>query len=169
MPIVFRFLVLAFVAGLSPFTAAAQQAGSGATVAFGSLKADPTLPVEVTSDQLNVDQTAGTAIFTGNVVVIQGEMRLTAPVVQVDYAEDRRRIARLHATGGVTLVNAGEAAESDEAVYTIDTGNVVMTGNVLLTQGTSALSGNRLTVDLTQGTGVMDGRVQTVFLPGSAP
>jgi len=43
-----------------------------------------------------------------------------------------------------------------------------MTGDVLLTQGTSALSGKVLTVDLTTGTGVMEGRVQTVFVPGSA-
>ncbi len=122
----------------------------GATVAFGSMKGDPTLPVEVTADQLEVNQADGTALFTGNVVVIQGEMRLTAPRVKVNYAEDRQEIERLDASGGVTLVNGGEAAESEEAVYTIDIGEVVMTGQVLLTQGSSALSGNRLTVDLTR-------------------
>lgn len=138
----------------------------GATVAFGSMKGDPTLPVEVTADQLQVNQADGTAIFTGNVIVIQGAMRLTAPLVKVNYAEDRSAIERLDASGGVTLVNGGEAAESEEAVYTIDSGEVVMTGQVLLTQGTSALSGNRLTVDLNTGQGVMQGRVQTVFTPG---
>ncbi len=100
----------------------------GATVAFGSMKGDPTLPVEVTADQLQVNQADGTAIFTGNVIVIQGAMRLTAPLVKVNYAEDRSAIERLDASGGVTLVNGGEAAESEEAVYTIDSGEVVMTG-----------------------------------------
>lgn len=157
-------LCLAFGAGV------AQAQTTGAQVAFGSFKGDPTLPVEVTADQLQVDQTDGTAIFTGNVIVIQGEMRLTAPRVKVDYAQDRKAIARLDASGGVTLVNGGEAAESETAIYTIETGEVVMTGNVLVTQGTSALSGNQLTVDLTSGTGVMQGRVQTVFVPdGPAP
>ena len=42
-----------------------------------------------------------------------------------------------------------------------------MTGDVLLTQGTSALSGKQLTVDLNTGTGVMEGRVQTVFVPAN--
>jgi lipopolysaccharide transport protein LptA len=107
-------------------------------------------------------------IATGNVIVIQGTMRLTAPEVQVDYAADGKKIARLHATGGVTLANGGEAAEAQEAVYTIDSGQVVMTGDVLLTQGTSAISGKLLTVDLATGTGVMEGRVQTVFVPGSS-
>jgi lipopolysaccharide export system protein LptA len=141
---------------------------NGATVAFGSMKGDPTLPVEVTADQLQVNQADGTAVFTGNVIVIQGEMRLTAPLVKVNYAKDQKTIERLDASGGVTLVNGGEAAESKEAVYTIDTGEVVMTGDVLLTQGTSALSGNLLTVDLNTGQGVMQGRVQTVFVPGKA-
>ncbi len=153
-------------AGLCALPATAQT--TGAPVAFGSFKGDPTLPVEVTADQLQVNQTDGTAVFTGNVIVIQGEMRLTAPLVKVDYAQDRKAIARLDASGGVTLVNGGEAAESQNAVYTIDTGEVVMTGDVLVTQGGSALSGNQLTVDLNTGTGVMQGRVQTVFVPGSA-
>ena len=158
--------IIALCLGLGPLAALAQT--SGAEVAFGSFKGDPTLPVEVTADQLQVNQTDGTAVFTGNVVVIQGQMRLTAPLVKVDYAQDRKAIARLDASGGVTLVNGGEAAESETAIYTIDSGEVVMTGNVLVTQGSSALSGNQLTVDLNTGTGMMQGRVQTVFVPGAA-
>ncbi len=60
----------------------------------------------------------------------------------------------------MTLVNATDAAESAEAVYTLASGNVVMTGNVLLTQGPNAIAGEKLVLDLTNGTGVMDGRVK---------
>jgi lipopolysaccharide export system protein LptA len=74
----------------------------------------------------------------------------------------------MHATGGVTLVNGAETAEAQEAVYTISDGIVVMTGDVLLTQGTSAISGSRLNVDLNAGTGLMEGRVTTVFVPAPA-
>jgi lipopolysaccharide export system protein LptA len=165
MPKLLAALLFGWLISLAPTAANAQ---AGATVAFGSMKGDPTLPVEITADQLRVNQASGIAIFTGNVIAIQGTMRLTAPEVQVDYAADGQKIARLHATGGVTLANGGEAAEAQEAVYTIASGEVVMTGDVLLTQGTSALSGKVLTVDLATGTGVMEGRVQTVFIPGSA-
>jgi lipopolysaccharide export system protein LptA len=65
----------------------------------------------------------------------------------------------------VTIANAADSAESREAIYTIATGQVVMTGDVLLTQGQNALSGQKLTLDLRAGTGVMEGRVQTVFTP----
>jgi lipopolysaccharide export system protein LptA len=39
---------------------------------------------------------------------------------------------------------------------------------VLLTQGTTTISGERLVYNLDAGTGTMDGRVQTVFTPGKA-
>jgi len=135
-------------------------------VAFGGLKGDPTKPVEVTSDSLAVNQSDGTAIFTGNVLVIQGDMRLTAAELTVVYsAEDQKKIESLTATGGVTLTAGPDAAESQDAVYTIDSGQVVMTGNVLLTQGANIISGQKLTVDLKTGTGNMDGRVKTVLTP----
>lgn len=156
-----RTLTLIAALALAP-AAMAQQA----QVAFGGLKQDTTLPVEVEADQLAVNQADGTAIFTGNVRVNQGEMILTAGEVLVEYAEGNKSIARLHASGGVTLVSATDAAEAASATYTIDSGEVVMEGAVLLTQGNSAISGERLVIDLKAGTGVMEGRVKTVFQPG---
>lgn len=152
---------LALCLCLAPLAAAAQQ------LAFGGIKADTTAPVEIVSDTFAVDQTDGTATFTGNVIVVQGDMRLQAETVVVDYVDnDNSRIDRLHATGGVTLVSASDAAESAEAIYEVAAGRVTMTGNVLLTQGANVMSGQRLTVDLNNGTGQMEGRVRTILQPG---
>jgi len=145
-----------------PLTAWAQDA----QVAFGGLRQDTTLPVEVKAESLTVNQTDGSATFTGNVLVGQGEMRLAAQTVRVEYAADGKSIAKLHATGGVTLASNSDAAESDEAVYAVDAGTVLMTGNVLLTQGPSAIAGQKLLIDLKAGTGRMEGGVSTVFSPG---
>lgn len=145
--------------------AAAQQAD----IRFGGLQQDTSLPVEVTSESLSVDQASGAAVFTGNVVAAQGEMRLTAGTIRVEYADDGEGIARLIASDGVTLVSPTDAAEAAEAVYTIASGTVVMSGDVLLTQGGAAISGQSLTVNLTDGTGTMTGGVKTVFMPGAAP
>lgn len=145
--------------------AASAQQGTG--VAFGGIRADTALPVEVTADQLSVNQEDGSATFSGNVVVGQGEMRLSAAEVRVEYApEGRNRIERLHASGGVTLVSGAEAAEAQSAVYTIDSGEVVLSGEVLLTQGANTLAGQKLTVNLRTGTGIMEGRVRSVLQPG---
>lgn len=157
-----RAFALAALLGVVAPSLLAQEA----KVAFGGLTQDTTLPVEVTADSLTVDNAKGTAVFSGNVLVGQGEMRLAAASVTVEYGADGQSISRLHATGGVTIANLADAAEAREAVYTIDSGTIVLTGDVLLTQGTSALSGQTLTIHLKDGTGVMEGRVSTTFVPG---
>lgn len=134
-------------------------------VAFGAIKADPTLPVEVTADTLDVNQADGSAEFLGNVLVGQGEMRLSAQRVLVIYDEEQGGIERLEATGEVVLVNGPDAAEADRADYSIHTGVIVMTGDVLLTQGQNALTSDRLEVNLTTGTAQMAGRVKTILAP----
>lgn len=154
-------LATVFAIGLTTCDVQAQQAN----IAFGGLKQDTSLPVTLDADTLSINNADGTAVFTGNVVVAQGEMRLTAGEVRVEYTPDGAGIKTLHATGGVTLINTGDAAEAKEAVYTVDSGNVVLTGDVLLTQGANAISGQKLVLNLKDGTGVMEGRVQTVFNP----
>ncbi|GHF65679.1 lipopolysaccharide transport periplasmic protein LptA [Seohaeicola zhoushanensis] len=134
-------------------------------LAFGAVKADTSLPVEVTADSLDVNQTDGSALFKGNVLVGQGEMKLTARQVLVVYNKDGGGIQRVEATGDVVLVSGPDAAEADRADYSIDTGVIVMTGNVLLTQGPNALTSDRATVNLATGTAQMNGRVKTVLNP----
>ena len=115
------------------------------SIELKGLRQDTTLPVEVTSDSLSVDQGSGQATFAGNVKVTQ-----------------------VYLDGRVLFASPTDAAEADAAVYTIASGEVVMTGDVLLTQGQTTISGNRLVYDLDAGTGSMEGRVQTVFVPGKA-
>ncbi|SEN22703.1 LptA/OstA family protein [Palleronia pelagia] len=160
-----------FLAGLAlVLVHAAPAVAQETAIKFGGLAQDTSLPVEVASDALDVNQGDGTAVFTGNVLVTQGEMKLSSQRLRVIYgdgSDGAGRISELRASGGVTLVNGAEAAESREAVYNIDAGEVVMTGDVILTQGQNALSSNRLVIDLNNGTGTMDGRVRTVFQPGA--
>ena len=140
-----------------------------ANVSFGGLKADTTLPVEVTAENLEVNQTDGTATFVGDVLVKQGEMRLSAGKIRVIYDATGKEIDRLVASGQVLIVNAtdaAEAAEAAEAVYTIASGEVVMQGNVLMTQGQTAIKGEKLVINLKTGTGRMEGGVTTTFTPG---
>ncbi|UTH44336.1 lipopolysaccharide transport periplasmic protein LptA [Loktanella salsilacus] len=130
---------------------------------LGGIAADPSAPVEVTADNLNVDQDTGSAVFSGNVVIGQGDLRLSAPSVQVTYAADSGDITRLQATGGVTFATATEAAEAQSADYNLANGLLTLNGNVLLTQGQSALSADSMVLDLNAGTAQMNGRVRTVF------
>lgn len=158
-----RILLLSIFLAVQSLPSLAQ----GTNVAFGTIRQDTGLPVEVTADNLSVDQETGVAIFTGNVVIGQGEMRLSAPRVLVVYRAEKKGIARLEATGGVTLVSGPDAAEAERADYNIDNGLIVMTGNVLLDQGPNALSADRMSVRLEDGTAEMTGRVKTIIQTGS--
>ncbi|WP_442970515.1 lipopolysaccharide transport periplasmic protein LptA [Roseovarius sp. D22-M7] len=162
-------IVRVFVAGLVlaclPLDVAAQE-GQGAQVGFGPTAQDRDQPVEVTSDSLNVDQTDNTAVFEGDVVISQGAMRLSAPRVLVVYLPDRSGIRRLEATGGVTLVSGDDAAEAARADYDITTGMIELRGDVLLVQGSNAITGDTMLVDTQAGTARVTGRVRTVLQPG---
>lgn len=137
----------------------------GAQIAFGNTEQNTDLPVEVTADNLAVSQNDGTAVFTGNVLIGQGEMRLSAPRVLVIYLQDQSGIERLQASGGVTLVSGEDAAESATANYNIETGLIEMQGDVLLVQGRNALTADKMFVDTKAGTARMSGRVKTVLQP----
>lgn len=161
------FLLALAVASLLTGIAAAQE-GQTSVQLTGGFRQDTTAPVAVESDRLSVDQGAGKAVFTGNVRVRQGDMRMTAAEATLVYSADGSQVESVLMTGGVTMTNGVEAAEGRDAVYTIASGEVVMTGDVLLTQGKSTINGQELTVDLDTGLGVMTGRVQTVFVPGKS-
>ncbi len=142
----------------------------GADVSVGVGSFDRSQPVEVTADSLSIDQENGSAIFDGNVLVVQGDIRMSAALITVVYSTDENGaasgISELNASGGVTIVTATDAAEAAEAVYSVGSGLVTMSGDVLLTQGQTALSGERLVLDLNAGTGRMEGRVRTIFSAG---
>lgn len=156
-----RFTLAAFFMAIAPIAMA-----QGAQVAFGNTQQDSSLPVEVTADNLNVNQSDGTAVFTGNVLIGQGEMRLSAPRVLVVYKDDHSGIEELRASGGVTLVSGEDAAEAATADYNVDTGVIEMQGDVLLVQGINALTGDRMFVDTRAGTAQVSGRVKTILQPG---
>ena len=147
---------------LSAAAASAQQA-----VGFGAGQFDRSAPVEVAADSLEVDQASGRAVLTGNVVVAQDAMRLSADRVEVLYAGEgaARRIDRVVATGDVIIVAGDDAAEGREAVYELGSGRIRMAGDVLVTQGGTTLAGDRLSVDLTTGSGTVTGRVRTTLQP----
>lgn len=165
------------VAQAAPQPAAPAQKPRGTGISMGGLKVSADIPVEVTADELQVDQNANTATFRGNVLVIQGDLRLTSQSVLVEYGmpegEERpNQIYRLTASGGVVMSSPTESAEGEQAVYTIADKQMVMTGDVAVTQGSNIVTGQRMVVNLDDGTAVMEGRVRTIIdtsKPAKAP
>lgn len=154
--------IFIFILTMQAATAGAQEIG------FGNAAENTDSPVEVAADSLAIDQNTGRAVFTGNVVIGQGEMRVSAQEVTVEYADEAQsRIKSFNATGNVALVVGEDAAEAGEAIYDVDSGIITLSGNVLMTQGVNILSGDQIVVDLKKGSARADGRVRTIFQPGS--
>lgn len=163
-----RALALSLIAGLP---AAAQDTAVG----FGTGDFDAGAPVEVSAESLEIDQATGRATLTGDVVIAQGELRLSADVVTVDYSTDgatdgatsggTRSIERLNARGNVIIVAGEDAAEGQEAVYTLGTSDIRLSGDVVVTQGGNTLAGDALSINLESGGGTVTGRVRTTLQP----
>lgn len=158
LPPILGCLVLLVLAGI---------ANAQVNIGFGGVAYDADEPIEATSDTLTIDQTTGEALFTGDVVVIQGELRLAAPRVRVIYVEvdGRREIDEVIATGGVLITRGIDAAEGNEAYFDASSSFLTMVGDVLVTQRDSVVSGDRMVVNLQTGNGTVEGRVRTFLTP----
>lgn len=161
----------ALTAGLAFTVASAEGKGP-----FGGFKHDSKAPIEITADSLEVRQAENRAIFAGTVVAGQGTLRLTADRVEVNYAagktnSDTGAIQKMRAEGNVFLSNGSETAQGAWAEYDVAAGMVRMGGDVVLTQGDNAISGQSLVIDLNAGTGRIEsagtGRVKSVFTPSA--
>ena len=157
---VIRILMTCILSGIA--TAAIAQTN----ISLGGISADASAPIEISADSLSVDQDTGKATFSGNVVIGQGALRLSAGEVEVIYAEGSGQIASLKAKGGATFVTETEAAEAETADYNLETGSLILIGDVLLTQGSSAISAERMSINLNTGDAELSGRVRTIIQQG---
>ncbi|HUF56542.1 MAG TPA: lipopolysaccharide transport periplasmic protein LptA [Thermohalobaculum sp.] len=175
-----RLFAAALVAALVAAPALAQQTaatGGSGSGPFGGFRHDSSAPIEVTSESLEVREGEQIAIFTGDVVAGQGTLRLTADTVTVNYGGDGEtgEIDSMIAEGNVFLSNGSETAEGARAEYDVADGMMRMSGDVVLTQGQNAISGETLVIDLEAGTGRVEGsgqgpdggRVKSIFTPSS--
>ena len=143
-------------------------AAEGTNVAFGGLRADTTLPVEVNADSLTVNQADGTAIFSGNVAGDAGRNAADARrEIRSNIPPTRRASPAFMPPARSCWSTPPTPPRRIRPIYTIDTGEVVMTGNVLLTQGAGRhvgrKAGDRPEVPAPAR---MEGRVTTTFVPG---
>jgi len=128
--------------------------------AFSGLAVDSDTPVRIEADQLEVFDADKTAVFSGNVIVRQGDTSMRTAQLKVFYSGDGlvsegassgQRVSRLEATGKVLINAKGQTATGDWAVFEMDTQLVTLGGNVVLSQGKNVLRGTELVVNLETG------------------
>ena len=137
-----------------------------ATPAFGR---DNRRPVDVTADQLYVNDTDKTALFMGKVVAVQGDSILKTPELHIAYegkaamdqltgAEPQQsgegsHLSRLVAKGGsVITIGSDRRVSSEQAEFDAKADTALFTGDVVVNQLRNVLQGKRLFIDRKAGT-----------------
>lgn len=182
-------------AALAALIVAAAAASPGAAWAqsfdtdFAGLAADTADPIEIEADELEVRDRDGVAVFSGNVTVRQQKSALKTQRLTVHYLGGGQRtallggasdgapggagasqeIARLEASGKVLVTSEGQAATGDSGVIDMQAREMVLAGNVTLTQGENVITGDRLVVDLKSGRATVESssRVRMLLTPNA--
>lgn len=175
-----------------PALAQSPQTGAAAPLtAFGSGSREP---IAIDADRLDVFDKDNRAVFSGNVVAVQGEttMKCTAMTVFYERQQDKAAasgqpatpapaatppaaggapndsaIRRVECKGPVTVVSKEQTATGDTAVFDRVKNIVTLAGNASLSQGKNVTRGERLVYNLNTGiANVEGGRVRALFVPG---
>ncbi|QGZ35844.1 lipopolysaccharide transport periplasmic protein LptA [Stappia indica] len=163
------FLGLALAAGT-----AGAQTFSDAFAGFGSNEREP---IQIEARELQVQDKSQSAVFSGDVVVTQGDAVLKTQRLVVHYDGSaaggvNQRISRLEASGRVYISSKDQTATGERATFDMNQQLMVMTGGeVVLSQGPNVVVGNKLTVNLKTGKADLEakntGRVKVLIQPNS--
>lgn len=109
------------------------------------------LPIDVSADKLDMNLKQKKAVFAGNVVVVRGDMTLTASTLTLRQKQDKT-LDNMVAEGNVQLKRGTDTATGQTATYTPGTQLLILQGNVKLKRGSSTLTGDTLRYDMADGT-----------------
>lgn len=171
----FLSLMLATSAQAEPAVKAKMQANTPAGPKDPE-KFDTSLPVEITSDSLEVLQHENKAIFKNNVVAVQGQVRLKADMMVVHYNQKGQQdntpkppaptapndqgemgaITLIEVMGNVFMATPQESAQGDKGDYDVPTRMLHLFGsNVVLTRDKNIMRGTALEYNMATGRSIL--------------
>ena len=145
-----------------------QTAPADPSQVFGGFKSDPSAPIEVESDTLDVLDASKKAVFSGNVFAKQGKMTVRTVELTAFYTGQSgfglanagdasqkggsAQIMRVEARRKVLIVSEdGQNATSDWADFDVRSNTALLGGGVVVMKGKDIAEGPRLKIDLTTG------------------
>ncbi|HEX3653159.1 MAG TPA: LptA/OstA family protein [Rhizomicrobium sp.] len=134
---------------------------------FGSHNSNA--PINVSSDNFVGDLATKIGTYIGNVLVIQGDMRMRADTMKVNVNQGKP--TRIEANGKVVVTAPNGTATGDNGVYELGPRTITMTGHVVLTKEKDVMRGTKLVMDMNTNLahlyaqGMPGNRVQGLFIP----
>jgi lipopolysaccharide export system protein LptA len=115
-----------------------------------ALESDRRQPIELAADSVDIDEGKGLSIYRGDVDLRQGSMRVLADVITVH--QQGRKPTKVVAEGRpVRFRQQSERGpvegEARRVEYSIDSENLVLSGDALLVQGNDRMRSDRIVYD----------------------
>ena len=156
------------------------------SAAGAQLAAASKAPVDVTADQLVVENSECRASYKGAAEALQDTSRLRADTITIFNKVGGRtnsnggpscgQLDRMEADGSVYYVTPDRVVKGDHAVYSADSKTITVTGQVVVAQGKNVSAADRLVINTDLGQATMEsavkgrgasGRVRTVLYPST--
>jgi len=128
-----------------------------------SFQAGKKEPILVTSDRMEVDRKKNTITYRGRVVAVQADMTMRSETLTVHYNNsDMKQLREVIAEGKVHVSQGDRVAVGAKAVFNGSDQTITLTGDPVVRQGNSQISGNRITFFIEQDRAVVEGGSQRV-------
>ena len=169
---------------LKPFTNRLFRASFLTTLLFSASseagKDDFTKKIELASLYQNADGIAKRATYQGNVVILQGSLKVSADELEIDASKGEGNEIFIATGNPATYSQQQEdgsivTAKADKIEYHRQTRSLSLEGNAEIKQNSSSVQGNSITFNMeleqiiAQGSDQESGRVITTFQPISKP
>jgi lipopolysaccharide export system protein LptA len=179
-----RFVVACLCALACAGAHAAPATKGGDSTAFlpgGNAKA----PISIEADHLDYFEKEGKAVYTGRVVVVQGDTKLTCSKLTIfmeksatnpanppaptpsaspdatapaaGNAAANSSVKHMDCAGPVSVLSKTQTATADNGSYDKAHSNIVLIGHVVMSDGRNVTKGDRLVYDLTSGQATVQG------------
>lgn len=144
-----------------------------------ALQSDREQPLQVEADRANIDNKNGISIYLGNVIVVQGSMRITADKLTV-YARDQILTKMISEGNPTTYKQRPEGKEQDvkgrgqRIEYYEDTETAIFIERAVLEQDGNTFNSDRIVYDVARdkvnaGTTSSGDRVRIILQPKENP
>jgi lipopolysaccharide export system protein LptA len=127
------------------------------TTAFEFNKKDP---IYITADWMEVDQKKNTITYKGRVVTVQADMTMRSETLTAVYDPDMKQMKQIVAEGRVQATQGNRFATGEKAIFDEKTKTVTLTGNPVMRQGNSQVTGTRIIYFVDQDRAVAEGKDQ---------
>lgn len=125
-------------------------------------------PIYITSDRMEVDQKKNIITYKGRVVTLQGEMTMRSEALTAYYNPGMKQLKEVVAEGKVHLTQGDRVATGSKAVFNDKDQTITLSGNPVVRQGNSEVSGDRITFYMEEDRAVAEGgnqRVKATIFP----